>query len=62
VALATVVRFGLYTIVLRAEEHVVALPALHAHALFWQVLMNALIAYLVLTFVPKAVVSRVGLR
>jgi rod shape-determining protein MreD len=62
VALATVVRYGIYAVVLRAEGHVVALPATHAHALFWQALLNGLIAYLVLTFVPKSVVSRVGLR
>jgi len=62
VALATIVRYGIATIVLRSEEHLVALPALHAHALAWQALMNALIAFLVLTFLPKTAVSRVGLR
>ena len=62
VALATVARFAIYTVVLRAEDHAIPLPAQHAHALLWQALMNALIAYLILTFVPRAVVSRVGLR
>ncbi len=62
VAIATIVRYGIATIVLRSEGRVVALPALHAHALLWQALLNALIAFLVLTFVPKTAVSRVGLR
>lgn len=62
VALATIVRYGIATVVLRSEEHALALPALHAHELVWQALLNALIAFLVLTFVPKTAVSRVGLR
>ena len=60
VALATVVRYGAYALVLRAEGRAIALPAVAAHELLWQALYNALIAFLLLTFVRKLRVSRVG--
>jgi rod shape-determining protein MreD len=62
VALATVVRYGLFALVLREEGRSVVLPAAHAHALFWQALFNALVAVLIVTLVREAGTSRVGLR
>jgi rod shape-determining protein MreD len=62
VVLATIVRYGIYAVVLRAEDRTMSLPVAHAHGLLWQALLNALVAYLLLTFIPKTGVSRVGLR
>ncbi len=62
VALATFLRYGIYALILRAEDRALILPATHVHALVWQALLNALLAYLLLTFIPKTGVSRVGLR
>jgi rod shape-determining protein MreD len=62
VALATIVRYGVYAIVTRAEGQPIVLPTMHAHEMLWQALYNAVLAFALLTFVPKTGVSRVGLR
>jgi rod shape-determining protein MreD len=61
-AIATVVRYAVFIIVLRTEDRTMTLPMTHAHAILWQALINAILAYAVLSFIPKLGVSRVGLR
>jgi len=62
VALATLARYGIYALVLRAEERVTPLPATHFHVILWQALLNALLAYFVMMLIRQAEVSRVGFR
>lgn len=61
-ALATLLRFGLFALVLRVEGHLMPLPVAHLHQALWQAALNALLTYAALTFVPRLRVSRVGLR
>jgi rod shape-determining protein MreD len=61
-ALATIVRYAVFAIVLRTEERAIPLPLTHAHELVWQAVLNAIIAYAVLNLIPRLGVSRVGLR
>ena len=61
-ALATLVRYALFALVLRIEGHALPLPTAHLHQVLWQAALNALLAFLALTFLPRLRVSRVGLR
>ncbi len=61
-AVATVVRYAIFAIVLRAEDRLITLPLVHAHALLWQAALNAVITLAVLSIFPRLGVSRVGLR
>ena len=62
VALASLARYALFALVLRFEGRSLPLPAGHLHQALWQAALNALLAFLALTFVPRLRVSRVGLR
>ncbi len=62
VALASLLRYALFALVLRFEGRSLPLPAGHLHQALWQAALNALLAFLALTFVPRLRVSRVGLR
>jgi hypothetical protein len=60
-ALATLLRYALFALALRAEGLTLPLPVSHLHQALWQAALNAALAFLVLTLVPRLRVSRVGL-
>jgi rod shape-determining protein MreD len=61
-ALATLFRYALFALALRVEGHALPVPVAHLHQVLWQAALDALLAYLALTFLPRLRVSRVGLR
>ncbi len=62
VAALTLVRFAIFAVVMRLEGFALPLPVAHAHQALWQAAFDAAIALVLLTFVPRLRVSRVGLR
>jgi hypothetical protein len=56
------VRFAIFAVVMRLEGFALPLPVAHAHQALWQAAFDAAIALVLLTFVPRLRVSRVGLR
>ncbi|MBC5811256.1 MAG: hypothetical protein GIW95_10475 [Candidatus Eremiobacteraeota bacterium] len=59
---ATLARYALFAMVVRIEGRPLPLATLHVHAVLWQALFCALIAYAALAFIPRLEVSRVFFR
>ena len=52
-ALATLVRYGAFIAIMGGEGRPPALPLAHFHAALWQCLLDALVAYVLLTAFPQ---------
>lgn len=62
VAGLTLLRAALFAVAMRFEGLPLSLPVAHAHQALWQAAFDAVLAFVLLTFVPRVRVSRVGLR
>ncbi len=63
VALATALRYAIFAIALRTEGVALPIPLTHFHALVWQCLANAALAYALVRLAPRLSVSHVvGIR